>query len=147
MRILIVFLLTFGAAVLCAGEDPVIAALRAADEERIAATQSGDRKRLEAIHTSDLHYAHSSGKVEDFATHIDALVKKKPVYEKYEYVGRQFRLLAPGVAMMLGRVVIVSISDGTRQTNDLKFLSIWRLEQGQWRFAAWQGCKNQELGR
>ena len=142
MKTLLFSLLALLASALRAAEDPVIAALRAADDERVAATQAGDRKRLEAIYASDLHYAHSSGKVDDLAAHLDLLATRKTVYEKYEYARREFRLQGPGVAIMLGRVIIHSNRNGVPQSNDVNFLAVWRLEQGKWRFAAWQACKN-----
>lgn len=142
MKTLLCSLLALCASALWAAEDPSIAALRAADDERVAATQAGDRKRLEAIYASDLHYSHSNGKIDNQASYIESLVKKTTVYEKYDYVRREFRLMAPGVAVMIGRVLVQSTSNGTRQNNDLNFLGVWRLDQGKWRFTAWQSCKN-----
>jgi hypothetical protein len=142
MKTLLLALLAFCTAALRAAEDPAIAALRAADDERVAATQAGDRKRLEAIYAADLHYSHSNGKIDTQASYVESLVKKTTVYEKYDYVRREFRLMGPGVAIMIGRVLVQATSNGTRQNNDLNFLGVWRLEQGKWRFTAWQSCKN-----
>ena len=142
MKALLYSLLVLCSCVLRAAEDPVIATLRAADDERVAATRAGDRKRLEAIYAGDLHYSHSNGKIDDQASYIESLVKKTTVYEKYDYVRREFRLMGPGVAVMIGRVLVQSTSNGTRQNNDLNFLGVWRLDQGKWQFAAWQSCKN-----
>lgn len=142
MKTLLLFLLALCAAGLRAAEDPVLSALRAADDERVAATQAGDRKRLEAIYATDLHYSHSNGKIDTQASYIDSLEKKTTVYEKFDYVRREFRVLSPGVAIMIGRVLVQATSNGTRQNNDLNFLGVWRLDQGKWRFTAWQSCKN-----
>src|SRR5215212_676576 len=68
-----------------AADDKLIAAVRAADDERVAATKSGDRVRLEAIYSNDLHYAHSSGKIDNKASYVESLVKRSTVYEKYQY--------------------------------------------------------------
>ena len=108
----------------------------------LAFSDPSARKRLEAIYAGDLHYSHSNGKIDDQASYIESLVKKTTVYEKYDYVRREFRLMGPGVAVMIGRVLVQSTSNGTRQNNDLNFLGVWRLDQGKWRFAAWQSCKN-----
>ena len=142
MKLLLLCALALVAPVLLATEDPVIAALRVADDERVAATHAGDRQRLEAIYASELHYAHSSGKVDNRAEHIDLLVQKKGSYARHEYAQREFRLIGPGAAIMLGRVLIHSTSKGKAQTSDVNYLAVWRLEQGHWRFAAWQACKN-----
>src|ERR1044071_4903753 len=72
-----------------AADDKLLAAVQAADDERVAATKSGDRARLEAIYSSELHYAHSSGKIDTKASYIDSLVKRSTVYENYHYQKRE----------------------------------------------------------
>ena len=125
-----------------AADDKLFAALRAADDERVAATKSGDPARLDAIFSNDLHYAHSSGKIDTKASYVESLVKRATVYEKYEYLNREFRPAGPGVVMMIGRALVESSGTGGKQQNDLNFLSVWREENGKWRFLAWQSCKN-----
>ena len=121
-------LLVFSAGLLHAADDKLIAALRAADDERVAATKSGDPKRLEAIYSKDLHYAHSSGKIDNYASYLESLVKRTTIYEKYDYVTRDFRLVAPGVATMTGRVLINATANGQKVSNDLNILAVWREE-------------------
>ncbi len=125
-----------------AADAKLVAALRAADDERVAATKAGDRQRLEAIYSKDLHYAHSSGKIDNQASYIESLVKRTTIYEKYDYQTREFRLVAPGVATMTGRVLINATANGEKVSNDLNILAVWREEGGKWRFFAWQSCKN-----
>eukprot|EP01035_Chromulina_nebulosa_P005704 gene5704-7734_t len=86
--------------------DRLRAALIAADTERLEATKLGDRARLEAILSKDLHYAHSSGKVDDKAALIDSLVTKKSVYESFSYQERKFTQIGVGLATMTGRVLV-----------------------------------------
>ena len=125
-----------------ANTDKLIAAVRAADDERVAATKSGDRARLEAIYSDDLHYAHSNGKIDTKASYVESLVKRTTIYEKYDYLTREFRPAGPGVVLMIGRVLIQSSGAGGTQKNDLNILAVWREEKGKWRFLAWQSCKN-----
>ena len=125
-----------------AADDALIAAVRAADDERVAATQAGDRARLAAIYSDELHYVHSSGKSDNKAEHVDGLVKRTSVYERFDYQTREFRPVAPGVMLMTGRVVIHSTNAKGKNQNDVNFLAVWRLERGQWRFLAWQAAKN-----
>lgn len=129
-----------------AADDALIAAVRAADDERVAATKSGDRARLDAIYSNDLHYAHSNGKIDTKASYVESLVKRSTVYEKYDYQTREFRPAGPGVVLMYGRVLIQSSNASGQQKNDLNFLSVWRQENGKWRFLAWQSCKNPPAG-
>lgn len=144
MKLLSRLLFLFAAAVasLPAVEDAVIAAVRAADDERIAATLAADRVRLNALFSDELHYAHSSGKIDTKAVYVDSIIDRTSVYASYEYVRRDFLRAADGIVLMPGRV---RINAGTAtQTNllDLNFLAVWRLENGKWRFLAWQSSRN-----
>jgi hypothetical protein len=125
-----------------AADDKRIANVRAADDERLAATKSADPKRLDAIFSDDLRYAHSSGKVDTKATYVRSLTSGSTVYESFDYQERTFTAAAPGIVLMTGRVLIHSANNGQKVENDLNFLAVWREENGQWRFLAWQSCKN-----
>jgi hypothetical protein len=117
------------------------AALAAADDERLAATKAGDQARLEAILSNDLHYAHSSGKVDTKDSLIKALTARTSVYESFDYKERKFTLIGAGLATMTGRVLVKVGPAGKPNELDLSILAIWREEQGKWRFLAWQSCK------
>ncbi len=127
-----------------AAEDPQVAAVRAADEERIAATLAADRGRLTAIYSDALHYAHSNGKVDTKSSQIQGLVEGPSKYEGFDYAERTFLPTAPGVMLMKGRGTLRVRHKTTGQPNaiDMNFLAVWRLEQGRWRFLAWQSCRN-----
>jgi Domain of unknown function (DUF4440) len=73
---------------------------------------------------------------------MDSLVSKRTVYESFDYKQRDFKVAGPGIVVMTGRVLIKAASNGARADNDLNFLAVWREENGQWRFYAWQSCKN-----
>jgi len=117
------------------------AALTAADDERLAATKAGDKARLAAILSNDLHYAHSSGKVDTKASLIASLVARTSVYESFDYRERKFTLIGAGLATMTGRVLVKVGPAGKPNDLDLSILAIWREENGKWRFLAWQSCK------
>ena len=124
-----------------AADDKIIAAVRAADDERLAATQAGDRARLEAIFSEDLHYAHSNTKVDTKALFVDALVSKKSIYETFAHKERTFVPTGPGIVLQHGKMTTrVRNASGT-QNLELGYLAVWRLENGKWRFLAWQSCR------
>jgi ketosteroid isomerase-like protein len=140
---LLLILLTLGLYTgLRADDATIIAAVRAADDERVAATIAADAKRLDAIFSSELRYAHSSGKVDTKASYTDTLVPHTTIYRTFDYVERNFRPIAPGVVLMTGRAKIQSSNGGKEAQIDLNFLAVWREENGHWRFLAWQSCKN-----
>jgi hypothetical protein len=124
-----------------AADDKSIASVRAADDERVAATVAANRSRLEAILSPELHYVHSSGKVDTKTSYIQSLTTRSTVYESYDYKERTFTPIAPGVVLMSGRVIIHTNNKGQKAELDLNFLAVWREENGHWRFIAWQSSK------
>ena len=124
-----------------ADEAEIIATVRAADDERVAATLAANAQRLETILSDQLHYAHSSGKIDTKASFVEALISHRTVYESIEYGQRDFRLISPGVVLMSGRVK-VNVRSGPQKIDlDLCYLAVWREENGRWRFLAWQSTK------
>ena len=122
--------------------DQIHAALVAADDERCAATIAGAGPRLDAIFSDDLYYAHSNGKIDRKASYLKGLVARTSLYRSFDYQKRTFRLVAPGLALMTGHVVIGLGSAAKPGTSDVNFLAVYREENGRWRFLSWQACKN-----
>jgi hypothetical protein len=141
MKILRAFLTLLFALPAFAEEHPKLAALQAADAARIAAMKAPDREKLGAIFSDELHYAHSSGAVDTKASFIDALAGGRSKYVVYEPGERKFTFPAPGLALMTGRaqIEVANATGGMKAT--LSYLAVWREEQGQWRFLAWQSCR------
>jgi hypothetical protein len=133
--------LAFACAALPAAEDKVIAAVRAADDERAAAMIAGDRARLTAIFSDQLRYAHSSGTVDTKATFTEGLATGRQKYTSIKYEERAFQAIAPDVMLMTGRGHFAVGSGAASNVLHLGFLAVWRLEQGRWRFVAWQSCR------
>ena len=123
-------------------DDKLIAAVRAADDARVAATIAADRAKLDAIYSADLYYAHSSGKIDNKAAHLAGMENRDSAYEKFDYQTRDFLPAGLGLVLMTGHVIIHSGSAKGKTQNDVNFLAVWREEKGQWRFLAWQACKN-----
>ncbi len=117
------------------------ATLAAADDARIAAMKAGDRDKLAAIFSDDLNYAHSNGVVDKKAGFIDILVEGRTKYLDYDHVERNFTFPAPGIALMNGRTRIQAETANGKMDSVLSYLAVWRLEDGQWRFLAWQSCR------
>ncbi|MEI6358686.1 MAG: DUF4440 domain-containing protein [Verrucomicrobiota bacterium] len=98
--------------------------------------------RLDAIFADDLYYAHSSGKIDRKASYMKGLVARTSLYRSFDYKTRTFSVVAPGLALMTGRVLIGLGSAEKPTTNDVNFLAVYRQENGRWRFLSWQACKN-----
>lgn len=125
-----------------ASDDAVIAAVRAADDERTAATVAADPARLDAIFSDQLHYAHSNGVIDTKASYVDSLVSGRSDYVSFEHLRREFVPAGPGIVLMQGRAIVKAGAPGKANALDLNYLAVWREENGQWRFLAWQSCRN-----
>jgi hypothetical protein len=130
-----------------AAEHPELARVTAADDARIAAMLAPTRAQLEAVLSSELRYAHSNGQVDTKAGLIDSLTDGSAKYSKYAYQERTFSFPAPGIALMAGRFDVKAVVKGNAAESTISFLAVWRLEQGEWKFLAWQSCKVPAAGK
>jgi hypothetical protein len=117
------------------------AAWKAADDARVAAMVRADEKQLKATFSDDLIYVHSNGKVDTKATFIPAIVSGKSAYHAMTYESREFREVAPGLVHMTGRAKVLLGRSEPHTELYLAFLAAYRLENGVWRFVAWQSAK------
>jgi ketosteroid isomerase-like protein len=122
--------------------EPAPKELIAADDARVAATLAIDKAAMEKIFTDDLRYAHSNGNVDTKQSFIETLTSGKNKYLKLDYIERNFSLTSPDVALMTGqvRVKTESAAKGTNEFT-LIFLGVWKLENGTWKFHAWQSAR------
>jgi len=143
IRLLLLFaaILMLTAGVLRAGEDPEIAAARAADDLRVAALLAGNAAGLEAVLSNEFRYVHSSGHADNKASYLENIASRKTVYVGYDYQARNFQACATGVVLMTGHVLIHSLK-GKKSGVDLDFLAVWRNEAGVWRLLAWQSTEH-----
>ena len=80
--------------------------------------------------------------MEDRAAFIDTLVTERVIYKKFTYEERNFTSVGSDAVAMSGRVLIDVVVNTKDISVDLNFLSVWRKEDGHWRFLAWQSCTN-----
>lgn len=125
-----------------AGDADIIAAVKAADDERVAALIKADVVALDRILSEQLRYAHSSGTVDTKASYLESVATHRSVYGSVEYLQRNFIAAAPGIVLMEGRAMIKAGSSAQQNLLDLNYIAVWRLEDGRWRFLAWQSCRN-----
>jgi hypothetical protein len=140
-RLFTTLCLCLTAAFATAAEEPKIAALTAVDDARVAAMLKPSKAVLDTVLSDDLRYAHSNGKVDTKASLTASLLGGDAKYVSYKYSERSFKFPAPDVAVMAGRLEVQAVVDGVSMTTGISYLSVWRLEKGQWKFLAWQSCK------
>jgi len=138
MRFLLALLLTL---TVHAAEHPELVRVTAADDARVAAMLAPTREKLDAVLSPELRYAHSNGQVDTKAALIASLTDGSAKYSKYAYQERTVTFPAPGIALMAGRFDVKAVLKGIPAESTISFLAVWRLEQGEWKFLAWQSCK------
>jgi hypothetical protein len=117
------------------------AAWRAADDARVAAMISADPAKLAATFSDELLYVHSNGKPDSKASLSTAISAGKSVYRSISYEQREFREVSPGLVLMNGRCRVQLGKTAPFNELYLSVLAAYRLENGVWRFLAWQSCK------
>ena len=122
-------------------DESKIAAVKLADDSRIATMRSPTREKLNAIFSDGLRYAHSNGIVDTKTSFIELLSSGKTKYLGYDHKDRTITFPVPDIALVVGQARVQAESASGKMDNVLSYLSVWRLENGQWRFLAWQSCR------
>ncbi len=123
-----------------------IAEVRAADDARVSAMIAADFSALDATLSDGLHYAHSAeGFVEDKKQHIDSLVSRRGIYQRFDFKSRDFRIVSPGVVECHGRALVEAGNPRMIFLFDINFLAVWRFENQRWKLFAWQSSRNAEM--
>lgn len=109
-----------------------------ADKLRRAAMISADIEKISSLVTDDLVYTHSSGKVDDKKSFLDAIRSGALDYEKIEPRNTVVRAKG-GTVVVTGLVSItVKAPDGLKSF-DARFTAVhMRNKEGNWQLMAWQ---------
>jgi hypothetical protein len=102
---------------------------------------SADPAKLAATFSDELLYVHSNGKSDTKASLSTAISSGKSVYRSIAYEQREFREVSPGLVLMNGRCRVQLGKTAPFNELYLSVLAAYRLENGVWRFLAWQSCK------
>ena len=106
-------------------------------EEFTAAEVNGDIATLDRLLAHNFAHTHSTGRVATKAKDIEDLKSGSRDYESFTLEGVEARVYG-SAGITLGRAHI-TVRNGTRtNTNYVQFLSVWAVQQGQWRMVAWQ---------
>ncbi|MDB6167910.1 MAG: hypothetical protein JWM88_774 [Verrucomicrobia bacterium] len=115
--------------------------VRAADTARVMATISGKTDRLAPLLSEALTYAHADGRVQSKAEFLNAVKLGRIKYEAYDYDDVKVTRVTEDVATMTGKAHLRASVGDVRVEFALKFLSVWRREDGAWRLFAYQSAR------
>jgi hypothetical protein len=124
-----------------AGGEPAVPAVLRADAARLAAMMAGDGATLGALLSDELVFVHSDGRVESKADYVKNMMAGDTAYTHARTSDLQ--TLKPSADV----VVLIGTQDMRKRLGEawsdihLKFMAIWRNENGTWRMVAWQSMK------
>jgi ketosteroid isomerase-like protein len=142
MRITVfAFALAAAALSIARASEPAVAAVLRADAERIAAMMKGDGAALGRLMSDELVFVHSDGRLESKPDYVKNMTAGDTAYTNAKT--SELKTLQPAPNL----VVLIGVQDMRKKLGDswsdihLRFMSIWRNENGTWRMYAWQSMK------
>lgn len=116
------------------GTEAVIAAEKARD----AALLGGDTEKLADLLADDLHYVHSTGKLETKRIVLDGIASKQVRYERMVTSDLHAADITPTVVVLNGKIDQRKLSGGKWGEVKLLFQAVWRNEAATWRLVSLQ---------
>lgn len=123
-----------------AAEPAVIAAVKA-DKARLAAMMAGDGEALGRLMSDQLRFVHSDGRVESKPDYIKNLMAGDTAYTGAKTSELETTQVSNDVVVIIG-VQEMRKKLGTEWSDiKLRYLAVWRNENGAWRMIAWQSAR------
>lgn len=123
-----------------AAEPAVISVLRA-DKARLAAMMAGDGEALGRLLSDQLRFVHSDGRVEAKTDYVKNLMAGDTAYADAKTSELETTQISPEVVVILGAQEMRKRLGPDWSTVKLRYLAVWRNENGAWRMVAWQSAR------
>ena len=101
---------------------------------------SGDKASLEKIVADELSYGHSSGKIEDKATFVEALVSGKSDFVSIELADQTIKVI-DNVALVRHKLHAKTNDNGNPGAANIGILLVWHKQKGAWKLIGRQAFK------
>jgi ketosteroid isomerase-like protein len=118
--------------------ESLAAEVRAAEQQRCAAMLANDVAALDAILDPRLQFAHATGVVDDKPTYLTKMTGGRIVYIGIDWTEQVVTELAPGVALLTGRMATDVTVEGVAKALRNRVMSVWGRSDGKWRLVAIQ---------
>jgi hypothetical protein len=115
--------------------------VRIADTARVLSTLRSDTDRLSRLLSDGLTYGHADGRVQTKEVFLAAVRTNRIKYEAYDYLEKNITRVSDDLAIMTGRVHLKASAGKEHVEFALRFLSVWRREDGVWRLFAYQSTR------
>ena len=113
----------------------------AAEQARFAAMVSKDTAALRKTLHPELLYIHSNGLEESATDLVVSVASGKVVYQSFEPVRNPQMRIFEETALVDGLVKVTGVFEGKDFSVDLRYTSVYRLENEQWRLIRWQSLR------
>ncbi|HEY5747132.1 MAG TPA: nuclear transport factor 2 family protein [Chryseolinea sp.] len=140
MKRTFLFLMLCGCSLVMRAQTADEKAVAAAVETLRKAMVDGDKAALEKITAEALSYGHSSGKVEDKAAFVEAIVSGKSDFKSIELADQSISI-SENVALVRHKLSAETNNDGQPGTANLGVLLVWQKQKGQWKLIGRQAVK------
>jgi len=140
MKRTFLFLMLFGGALVMRAQTADQKAVAAAVEILRKAMVDADKAALEKITADALSYGHSSGKIEDKAAFVDAIVSGKSDFKTIELADQSITI-SENIALVRHKLSGETNNDGQPGTVNLGVLLVWQKQKGQWKLIGRQAFK------
>lgn len=112
-----------------------------ADSARLAAMMAGDGAALGRLMSDQLIFVHSDGRVESKADYVKNLMAGDTAYTDAKTFELQTLNPSPDVVVLIGGQTMRKRLGPDWSDIKLRFLAVWKNENGTWRMVAWQSAR------
>ena len=109
---------------------------------RCDALTHSDVNRMEKLFSDDLHYVHSSSRVDTKKSYIDSIRTGALAYRAIDRDELAVRIAHGNVAIATGRAKITSTSNGQTKTSSIRYTNVWirKDADSDWQFTNWHAA-------
>lgn len=118
--------------------DGVQAGVVAAERRRCAAMLANDAGALDALLDEALYFSHATGAVDDKAAYLAKMAAGRIDYLSIDWSEQRVIPLAPGAALLTGRMTSLVRVDGVEKRLDNRVIAAWTGTGDDWRLVAFQ---------
>ncbi len=140
MKRTFLFLMLCGCSLVMRAQTADEKAVAAAVETLRKAMVDADKAGLEKITADALSYGHSSGKVENKAAFVEAIVTGKSDFKSIELADQSITI-SENLALVRHKLTGETNNDGQPGTVNLGVLLVWQKQKGQWKLIGRQAFK------
>jgi ketosteroid isomerase-like protein len=135
------FTLTLATVVVRAAEPADIATVLRLDQTRLAAMMTADGPALARIFSDEILFVHSDARHEGKADYIRNMTAGDTAYTDVKTSQVEAKAVTADVIVLTGEQSMRKKLGATWSDLSLRFMSVWRRENGTWRMIAWQSLR------